>query len=138
MDKWKEERRDNTQMAAAALSERLRLFFEEQAPRERAIKISVDAGEQQTESDSQETYSTVTFVLPDGTLLEGFYRISNVGGNMYTVEAGVRDRSAEFSFSLPDASAAAEETYGKAVCEYLLEEIERQTGEMRLRETTHR
>jgi hypothetical protein len=133
MDQIAEERKTKAMTAAEALFERIRKYFTEQTPNEQAIRIAVDTGQAQVMPGDEQPRRALRFTLPDGTLLEGHYRIANVGGNMYQVEAGIGERSGRFSISLPDATLAAESTYGRPVCEFMLEEIKRIAGEHYLR-----
>jgi hypothetical protein len=136
MDQFTEERRTNAITATDALLERIRRYFAEQAPNEQAIHIAVDSGQTQVMPGDEHPRQALRFTLPEGTLLEGYYRIANVGGNMYEVEAGIGERSERFSISLPEATLAADSTYGRPVCEFLLEEIKRIAGEQYLRSSS--
>ncbi len=63
------------------------------------------------------------------------------GGNVYHLTAWVDDRRTEtFNVSLPDASMPPQEVqrYVDKLCEYLLAEMERETGEQFLRDVTAR
>lgn len=136
MDQIAEERRTKAMTATEAMFERIRRFFAEQAPSEQAIQIAVDTSQSQVMPEDEQPRRALRFTLPDGTLLEGHYRIVNVGGNMYQVEAGIGDRSGRFSISLPDATLAADGMYSRPVCEFMLEEIKRITGEHYLRSSS--
>ena len=136
MSTWKSDRINQTQEAAAALYERIQRFFAMQAPREQSITLELKAGRSEQESEGQEAYRTLHFVLPDDMMLAGFVRVANIGGNMYEVEAGVGDRSATFDLSFPHPSSAGEDQYGRPVCDFLLEEIERAAGELHLRKSS--
>ncbi|HET6566794.1 MAG TPA: hypothetical protein VFG50_02445 [Rhodothermales bacterium] len=133
MDQFVEEQKTNSMTATDAMYERIRRYFDEQAPNEQGISVEVRQGQQQRGPDEREVRRSIQFILPDGALMEGYYRIANVGGNMYSVEACVGRRCGRFSVSLPDASLAADNAYGKPVCEFLMEEIKRVAGELYLR-----
>ncbi len=133
MDQLAEERKEKAMTATEALFERIRKYFAEQTPIEQAIRIAVDTSQSQVMPGDEQPRRTLRFTLPDGTLLEGHYRIVNVGGNMYQVEAGVEERSGRFSISLPEATLAADGNYSRPVCEFMLEEIKRIAGEQYLR-----
>lgn len=133
MDQFTEERRTNAMTATEALYDRIRRYFSEQAPSEQAIWIAVDASQAQLMPGDEQPRRALRFTLPDGTLLEGHYRIVNVGGNMYQIEAGIGERSGRFSISLPEATLAADGNYSRPVCEFMLEEIKRIAGEYYLR-----
>lgn len=133
MDQFVEEQMANSMTATEAMYERIRRYFDEQAPAEQGISIEIRQGQQQRGPDEREVRRLVQFVLPDGTLVEGYYRIANVGGNMYCVETCVGSRSGRFSVSLPEASLAADGSYGRPVCEFLIEELKRVAGEQHLR-----
>ncbi len=131
-----EQKQAQSEKAARALCDRLVHFFAEQVPRKEAINVEVHMGEQQTCGEDNASRSSLRFVLPDGTMLDGRLCVENVGGNMYCVDASVEDHSETFSISLPEAEMGAEGNYGKEICDYVFEEVKRSAGEIFLRETS--
>lgn len=131
--------RQNVEQITDTLGTCLEQYFQDISPEKHAIQVWVECGEPEEYEDGQRRERALHFHRPDGAQIDGRLMVVSKGGNVYHITVWVADREAKtFNVSPPDASMSPQEVqpYVEELCEHLLAEVERETGEQFLRDVT--
>lgn len=131
--------RRNVEQITDTLGTCLEQYFQDISPEKHAIQVWVECGGPEEYEDGQRRERTLHFHRPDGAQIDGRLMVVSKGGNVYHITVWVADHEAKtFNVSPPDASMPPQELqpYVEELCEHLLAEVERETGEQFLRDVT--
>lgn len=140
----KEERTTNVEELADKIYEDLRVFFQETMPAERRIRLEVRPIERSVQVDEEQVdgHLVLLFHTPAGLVVKGHFLINYRGGNMYGVAVGFSDEESRTAFTLsvpePGIAGKGDASYTHDLVMYVLDELERITGEHILREATEK
>ncbi len=135
----KEDVRQNVQQVAQTLEQCLKEYFREVTPKEQAIAVEMEEGGFGPYEEGRGVTSEVHFHRPDGGHTRSHLTVDTAGGNVYKITVQMAERPAEtFTMSIPDANMPAEgvQPFTGELCQHLLDELKRVTGEEALRDAT--